>query len=322
MKKASTASAKRKKNGIPFLRLIKYNKSGNVSAMNVVHLMEEDGRPSQTLFHSHDYYELVIVLRGAGMHIINEQQLPIHPGRIFLLFPNEKHQYQYTEPLSLLTFMFDDRIIRPIRSKLAALPGYRKLFCKEFNEPHCDLSVAPAIVAEINLILNAIDLESYSDEPGGELESMLNIHKVLLMIIRHEQGLGAKSNNTNEINCAVSFMLKNYHQYISLKKLAEMTNSSTTTFYRKFMKEFQVSPISWLLNLRIRKSMNLLMCSDMTIGEIANAVGFSDSLYFSRQFKRIIGCTPKEYRKNVHGPLKIFPPMPSATGHTERTQKT
>ncbi|MBQ6472253.1 MAG: AraC family transcriptional regulator [Victivallales bacterium] len=299
---------KKQQGTVRHLRLRRYAKEDFLSAMNVVHLMDdasEDGF-SRTLPHTHDCYELVVVLRGAGTHHINQQELPIRPGNIYLLCPKECHYYRYTEPLSLLTFMFNAKIIRPLRSRLAELPGFSRLFLLDGHAVHEELSVAPGVVAEINLLLNTLDMDSHSDEPGRELSQMLNLTKVLLLILQNEQGGSASARNTMDIGCAVSYMLKNFHQEITLERLARMTNSSVSTFSRKFQREFQMSPMQWLMKLRITKSMNLLMCSDMRIKEVATAVGFPNSLYFSRQFRKAIGCTPKAYRRNVHGPLEVI----------------
>jgi len=306
MKKNTTLTKKQER--VHHLHLRTYAKDTLLSVMNVVHLMDDasvDG-VSRTPPHTHDCYELVVVLRGAGTHHINQQELPIRPGNVYLLCPNECHYYCYTEPLSLLTFMFSAKIIRPLRSRLAELPGFTRLFLLGRHTLHEELSVAPGVVAEINLLLNTLDMESHSDEPGRELSQMLNLNKVILLILQNEQGENARARNTMDISGAVSYMLKNFHQEITLEQLARMTNSSISTFSRKFQREFQMSPIQWLMKLRITKSMNLLMCSDMRIKEIATTVGFPNNLYFSRQFRKAVGCTPKAYRRNVHGPLQVI----------------
>ena len=53
--------------------------------------------------------------------------------------------------------------------------------------------------------------------------------------------------------------------------------------------------------VKIHRAMEFLIRSDMTIAEIAAATGFSDSLYFSRQFRKFTGCSPRNYRLKDHG---------------------
>ena len=60
-----------------------------------------------------------------------------------------------------------------------------------------------------------------------------------------------------------------------------------------------VSPIDYLIRLRIRKAAELL-CDDGTkVTEAAFRVGFADGNYFSRQFRRVTGLTPGEYRRHA-----------------------
>ena len=99
----------------------------------------------------------------------------------------------------------------------------------------------------------------------------------------------------SDIAPAVSFMLRNYQNILHLPQLSKMANLSESSFYRKFNNEFGMPPMKWLLQLRIHRA------SDMTIAEIAAATGFSDSLYFSRQFRKFTGCSPRNYRLKDHG---------------------
>ena len=110
----------------------------------------------------------------------------------------------------------------------------------------------------------------------------------------------------SDIAPAVSFMLRNYQNILHLPQLSKMANLSESSFYRKFNNEFGMPPMKWLLQLRIHRAMEFLIRSDMNIGEIAAATGFSDSLYFSRQFRRQVGVSPKNYRAQAHGPRQVI----------------
>ena len=67
---------------------------------------------------------------------------------------------------------------------------------------------------------------------------------------------------------------------------------------RQFIKEQDISPIQFLTNIRISHAMNLLKTrylNNMKINEIALESGFTDQLYFSRVFHKVVGCSPREY---------------------------
>ena len=71
---------------------------------------------------------------------------------------------------------------------------------------------------------------------------------------------------------------------------------SRSNLMRVFRAATGQSPIEYLLRLRIQKAMALLRNTDLTITEIAMEVGFNDSNYFTRQFKRVQGSSPTRFR--------------------------
>ena len=78
--------------------------------------------------------------------------------------------------------------------------------------------------------------------------------------------------------------------------LAGAFHMSRTVFYRKVKSLTGASPVDFVIDLRIKRAMQLLLQSPLSISEIGYATGFSTPQYFTRVFKRINGCTPKEYR--------------------------
>ncbi len=287
------------------LKLSRYSGGHSVTAIKVVHDMD-DGNDmfSQSHIHTHDYYELVVVIRGTGKHPINSMCLPIKPGSVFLLRPGDSHRYEYTEPLELLNFMFNSHILKQFGKDLRMMPGYDLLFVSD-DSSRQELSVDSATIAMLDILLNTIATESRQNIPGSDLvlaSSLINAIVLILRNIRHEGTVPAAN---GDISSAVSYMYRNFHSGIRISELARQSHLSDSSFYRKFHAEFGMSPVEWLLKLRIRKAMEFLIRSDMSTGEVANAIGFSDQLYFSRQFRKIAGCSPREYRSQEHGSLQI-----------------
>lgn len=149
-------------------------------------------------------------------------------------------------------------------------------------------------------------MESRQRSAGAELLLISHLLNLLVLVLRKSCSYVERERFNSDIGIAVAFMRRNYQEEISLPKLARLANLSESSFFRKFREEMKTSPMQWLLNLRIRKAMEFLIRSDMNIGEIAAATGFSDSLYFSRQFRRQVGVSPKNYRSQAHGPRQII----------------
>ena len=82
--------------------------------------------------------------------------------------------------------------------------------------------------------------------------------------------------------------------------MAERANMSKSTLNRIFKKTTGESPVDYLVNLRINKAYSLMKNSGLQISEVAYQTGFTDSNYFTRQFKKNTGLSPREYRKKMN----------------------
>jgi transcriptional regulator GlxA family with amidase domain len=95
---------------------------------------------------------------------------------------------------------------------------------------------------------------------------------------------------------AVAWMEENYARQSSVAELARRAAMSERHFLRMFRKTFETSPLEHLIRLRIRRAAELLETGGCNITETGYKCGFSDSNYFSRQFRRILGMSPRQYR--------------------------
>jgi AraC-like DNA-binding protein len=93
------------------------------------------------------------------------------------------------------------------------------------------------------------------------------------------------------------FIESNYPTNITVAKLAELSFMSIRSLQRKFVKVMKVTPMKYLAQVRVKNSARLLLETDLKAYAIAYKCGFSDTPYFIRQFKKIMGISPGEYRK-------------------------
>ena len=97
----------------------------------------------------------------------------------------------------------------------------------------------------------------------------------------------------------ISYIETHYAEQIGLQNLKDVANMSTSTLLRKFKRATEHTPVEYLLRVRVSHAVALLGNPEMSITEVAFAVGFQDSNYFARQFKRIMRVSPSEYRSLV-----------------------
>lgn len=143
-------------------------------------------------------------------------------------------------------------------------------------------------------------LKSYTEatqamEMKNMLESRLQEGK---NVIRFEELKNSSVSHAAVLRQVLSFMDANYHQEdLSLNRIAEevhLTPSYISTLFKKYQ---GVNLSDYLMDLRVKKAMNLLAETDFKTYEISEKVGYSNPQYFSVVFKRISGYAPGEYRK-------------------------
>ena len=91
------------------------------------------------------------------------------------------------------------------------------------------------------------------------------------------------------------YLEENLDQYITLELLERKFGYVAAHLRELFREAYGCLPLEYLLTLRIERAKKMLE-QDISIKEIASAVGFQDALYFSKVFKRSTGCSPSEYR--------------------------
>lgn len=101
---------------------------------------------------------------------------------------------------------------------------------------------------------------------------------------------------------SVAEHLKNkFREPLDVESLAEMAGLSVRQFERKFRSTFQTTPRAYLMQMRVIHACEMLGSTRTPITEIALESGFYDHSDFSRHFRRIMGQSPSEYRREKQG---------------------
>lgn len=101
------------------------------------------------------------------------------------------------------------------------------------------------------------------------------------------------------INKAIKEMNINYNDSLTLESMANYLGLNKCYFCDLFKKETGKTYSQVLNEIRVEKSLELLINTNMTILEIALSVGYNNQNYYNMAFKRIMGTTPFKYRSNM-----------------------
>jgi PAS domain S-box-containing protein len=100
-----------------------------------------------------------------------------------------------------------------------------------------------------------------------------------------------------DLQKAVEKIKRDYNKSLKIEELASTVNMSPSTFLRRFKKNFNIPPVQYIRNVRLNRACRLLLETNKTIFEITDETGFCDQSYLTREFKKMTGLSPSDYRK-------------------------
>lgn len=115
---------------------------------------------------------------------------------------------------------------------------------------------------------------------------------------------GIKNQNKDSmtiISNVIQYILQHYGDDLTLEKLAAEVHVSNSYLSRLFKKEQGMTLSNYIQTIRLQEAKKLLSSTNLKTYEIAEKVGISDPVYFSKLFKRAEGLSPKEFRQNRYG---------------------
>lgn len=149
-----------------------------------------------------------------------------------------------------------------------------------------------------------------TDKLGKDMLADLALRELIIRIIQtqnHNQAVreSRKHSNQNPLLFAVHYIRENVSEKIQIDSLSDKACMSRATFYRAFKRAFGLNPLEFILRERIKLAKGLLANPTKTITEVCYQAGFSDLNYFDRQFKKLEGITPGQYRQVAQAPRII-----------------
>lgn len=96
---------------------------------------------------------------------------------------------------------------------------------------------------------------------------------------------------------AILYMDKHFRERVSIGKMAQLANMSSTLFNQRFQELLHMTPSDYLLTLRVQAARRLLTETDLSIATVASNTGFYDQSHFCKRFRESTGITPLKYRQ-------------------------
>jgi len=224
-------------------------------------------------------YVFIYCIDGAGSYRIGDQEYTVSANQYFILPAGVPHSYASNKstPWTIYWIHFKG-ILAPFYAKDANRPMDIQ------SEQHSRISTRINLFEEIfNTLKNG-----YSNE---------NLRYV-------QQYRNAGTNEAEDegiVNVAIHYMKENMEKHLSLEEISTQIGYSPSHFSMLFKKQTGHSPLTYFNLLKMQQACLLLDTTDMKINQICYKIGIEDTYYFSRLFSKIMGMSPREYRKSKKG---------------------
>lgn len=235
-------------------------------------------------------YQIIYCIKGYGSASVNYKSYYLSVGDFLIIPANTPFSYQadVLKPWSFYAFKFNGLLYQeiinqylkqnnPLKNYLPYTEEKIRLFSHLFNCLNQGISYAN---------LNLINV------------SLIHFISSLTTVL-HQNSNNKTDNNKNILNDSVKFLKENYHLNLKLEEISKQAGLSVSHYAKIFKSETGISPINYVINLKIKKACEYLQFTNLLVKEVAFKVGIHDIQYFTKIFKANVGLSPSQYRKSI-----------------------
>jgi len=238
-----------------------------------------------------DQYVLIYCIKGSGLYRVGSHSWQVKENQYFILPAGQPHAYgsDSEDPWTIYWVHFSGKMA-PYYASPSEGP-------KDIT-PTLDSRITSRneIFEDIFLALSdgySIDNLRYS---SSLLFGYLSTFRYLHLYRKYRQPIDRVETN-DIIKVAINYMNENIEKPLSLKEISEFTGYSPSRFSAIFKSRTGHSTLNYFNQLKVNKACELLETTNMKINQICSKVGIDDNYYFSRLFTKVVGISPKQYRK-------------------------
>ena len=241
--------------------------------------------PQYMVDRTHKRYFLVYIINGACVYRAPDGSMArLTEGDILLYRPFER-QWLKADPSDPVTFLgasFSGHILETLMRTCRL----NKMMYRHHGINQDLIRLFENLISAITLNHNNACLVGLLMQLIGEIERN---------VCCGQKNLPKESDSKNLIKVE-NYLRSNYNKKLTVNEIALIAGYSVSRFQYLFKKQFGVSAMDYLINVRLQMAKDMLRYDLLPVYEIAYSVGFNDPYYFSKMFKKRAGVSPREYR--------------------------
>ncbi|PHI28083.1 HTH-type transcriptional activator RhaS [Budvicia aquatica] len=256
-----------------------------------------ENRAPQCVFpeHSHDFYEIVLVEHGSGVHIFNDSPYALCSGTVCFVRDSDYHQFENVDQLHLTNVLYrSPKSFRFLSDIEQFLPGHGQ---DEKQQSHWQinqtaLKKAKSCITCLEEKAGSTELDDIATNEGVFLQLLMLLRQSCFETYKHDSREAC-------VGSLLNWLRNNYSEEINWEELADRFSLALRTMHRQVKQYTGMTPQRYLNRLRLLEARHRLFQTDDSITDIAYDCGFSDSNNFSVQFRREFSLSPLQLRNSI-----------------------
>lgn len=255
--------------------------------------------------HDHLFFELTYILDGTVRHTIDGRSSTLQPGDYFIVDYGSTHGYETSDgaTFSNLDCLFLPEFVDPGlkgSESLQDIFSHYLIFCNLHALPSSPTQmIFHDADGTVLSILKKMQEESEKKAPGYMEMIRCHLIEIILLTIRRIENASAAYGDHSVSRFLSEYVAEHYSESISLSELASQLHYSLPYVSKRFKEETGMTFMAYLQSCRIRHATRLLLSTQCSIAEIAEAVGYRDVKFFAQMFKAATGDSPAAFRKQA-----------------------
>lgn len=267
---------------------------------------DDDLTREEVPWHWHENLEIAIITEGTALVAAGSQKYTIGPGDGFFINVGVLHGCWDLEGCRLHSLVFHPRLVG---GSLDSVFYQSYMLPLTRNQAAEGLFLRRSIPWQkdiLDSIVSAWDACA-REQPGFEFHVRAALSNLVLLLCSNlpagtQAHDGRSLRSSERIKEMLQFIHDNYMEELSAAQIARSAAVSESECLRCFRSAIGTTPIRYVKQYRIQKASQLLTSTRERICDIAARCGFQDMSYFTKTFRELKGCTPREYR-NRHTPV-------------------
>jgi AraC-like DNA-binding protein/mannose-6-phosphate isomerase-like protein (cupin superfamily) len=252
----------------------------------------------------HEYCELMYIHSGSGEFQIQDRAFEIRSGDLVVVGPSLYHRVYLSAGarMNIAVLFFQPELLNDPSTAESAT--YLIPFFQQSSDFPFVVPAASGVPQQVFALMERMRTGMPAESPRARLTIKTYVKMILVSLLNHyaelldtRQALNERERDVKRLEAVFSFLEDNFGRHVGVSEASRICAMSSSHFMYFFKRVTGQSFIAYANHFRIAKAQEMLRTTEKSISDISQETGFCDQSHFGSTFRRMVGVTPRAYRR-------------------------